>query len=241
MNFQLTTDFIRRLELLINNNDSKAILNHCADLLAPDIAEIITNLKFKDAKFLFDLYSEEMSADILIELEDDFREKLLDTLSSKEIVEEVIENLDSDDAADVIQELSHEKQKEVLLNIVNPQQASDLADLLSYDENSAGALMAKELIQVREKWSILRCVSEMREQAQNVNKVYTIYVINKQNQLLGTVSLKQLLLTPEKTFIGEIFNTNIISVTTNTSGEDVARIMNKYDLVVLPVVNKTTN
>ena len=238
MNFQLTTDFIRRLELLINNNDSKAILNHCADLLAPDIAEIITNLKFKDAKFLFDLYSEEMSADILIELEDDFREKLLDTLSSKEIVEEVIENLDSDDAADVIQELSHEKQKEVLLNIVNPQQASDLADLLSYDENSAGALMAKELIQVREKWSILRCVSEMREQAQNVNKVYTIYVINKQNQLLGTVSLKQLLLTPEKTFIGEIFNTNIISVTTNTSGEDVARIMNKYDLVVLPVVNK---
>ena len=86
--------------------------------------------------------------------------------------------------------------------------------------------------------SILRCVSEMREQIQNVNKVYTIYVINKQNQLLGTVSLKQLLLTPEKTFIGEIFNTNIISVTTNTSGEDVARIMNKHDLVVLPVVNK---
>jgi magnesium transporter len=238
MNFQLTKKFLNEIELLINNNDSKAILNLCEDLLAPDIAEIITSLNFTEAKFVLDLFSEEMSADILIELEDDFREKLLNKLSSKEIFYEVIDNLDSDDAADVIQELSDEKQKEVLSNIIDPQQASDLADLLSYNENSAGALMAKELIQVRENWSILRCVSEMREQAQNVNKVYTIYVVNKKNNLLGTVSLKKLLLTNEKTFISEIFNNHIISVTTNTSGEEVARIMNKYDLIVLPVVNE---
>ena len=238
MNFQLTKKFLNEIELLINNNDSKAILNLCEDLLAPDIAEIITSLNFTEAKFVLDLFSEEMSADILIELEDDFREKLLNKLSSKEIFYEVIDNLDSDDAADLIQELSDEKQKEVLSNIIDPQQASDLADLLSYNENSAGALMAKELIQVRENWSILRCVSEMREQAQNVNKVYTIYVVNKKNNLLGTVSLKKLLLTNEKTFISEIFNNHIISVTTNTSGEEVARIMNKYDLIVLPVVNE---
>ena len=238
MNFQLTKKFLNEIELLINNNDSKAILNLCEDLLAPDIAEIITSLNFTEAKFVLDLFSEEMSADILIELEDDFREKLLNTLSSKEIFYEVIDNLDSDDAADVIQELSDEKQKEVLSNIIDPQQASDLADLLSYNDNSAGALMAKELIQVRENWSILRCVSEMREQAQNVNKVYTIYVVNKTNNLLGTVSLKKLLLTNEKTFISEIFNTHIISVATNTSGEEVARIMNKYDLIVLPVVDE---
>ena len=238
MNFQLTKQFLNQIELLIKHNDSNTILNLCEDLLAPDIAEIITSLDFQDAKFVLDLFSEEISADILIELEDDFRERLLDTLSSKEIVEEVIDNLDSDDAADVIQELSDEKQKEVLSNIVDRQQASDLADLLSYDENSAGALMAKELIKVRENWSILRCVSEMRKQAQNVNQVYTIYVVNKQNNLLGTVSLKQLLLTSEKTFISKIFNTHVISVTTSTSGEEVARIMNKYDLIVLPVVNE---
>ena len=238
MNFQLTKAFLNKIDLFIKNKNDQAILNLCKDLLAPDIAEIIINLQIDEAKFVLDLFSEEMSADILIELEDDFREKLLNDLSSKKIVEEVIDNLDSDDAADVIQELSDEKQKEVLSNIINPQQASHLADLLSYEENSAGALMAKELIQVRENWSILRCVAEMRKQAQNVNKVYTIYVVNKKNHLLGTVSLKQLLLTHEKTFINEIFNTHIISVTTDTSGEEVARVMNKYDLIVLPVVNE---
>ena len=238
MNFQLTKEFLNNIEVLTKTKDAQAILNLCKNLLAPDIAEIIINLQPDEAKFVLDLFREEKSADILIELEDDFRERLLDNLSSKEIVEEVIDNLDSDDAADIIQELSDEKQKEVLSNIVNPQQASHLADLLSYEENSAGAVMAKELIQVRENWSILRCVAEMREQAQNVNKVYTIYVVNKENQLLGTVSLKRLLLTHEKTFINKIFNRHIISVQTDTSCEQIARIMNKYDLIVLPVVDK---
>lgn len=238
MNFQLTKSFLKKIKILIQNNKSKDIVLLCEHLLAPDVAEIIENLSFTEAKFILDLFDEELSADILVELEDELRERLLQNLSSKEIVEDILENLDSDDAADVIQELSDEKQKEVLSSINNPQQASDLADLLSYKENSAGALMAKELIQVREKWSILRCVSEMREQAQNVNKVYTIYVVNKMDHLLGTVSLKQLLLTNEKTFIREIFNTQVISVKTNTSGEDVARIMNKYDLVALPVINQ---
>ena len=185
MNFQLTKEFLNNIEVLTKTKDAQAILNLCKNLLAPDIAEIIVNLQPDEAKFVLDLFREEKSADILIELEDDFRERLLDNLSSKEIVEEVIDNLDSDDAADVIQELSNEKQKEVLSNIINPQQASHLADLLSYEANSAGAVMAKELIQVRENWSILRCVAEMREQAQNVNKVYTIYVVNKENQLLA--------------------------------------------------------
>jgi magnesium transporter len=238
MNFQLTKSFLKKIKILIQNNKSNDIILLCEHLLAPDIAEIIENLSFTEAKFILDLFDEELSADILVELEDELRERLLQNLSSKEIVEDILGNLDSDDAADVIQELSDEKQKEVLSSINNPQQASDLADLLSYKENSAGALMAKELIQVREKWSILRCVSEMREQAQNVNKVYTIYVVNKMDHLLGTVSLKQLLLTNEKTFIREIFNTQVISVKTNTSGEDVARIMNKYDLVALPVINQ---
>jgi len=110
--------------------------------------------------------------------------------------------------------------------------------LLSYEYNSAGALMAKELIKVNEDWSILRCVSEMRKQAQAVNNVYTIYVVNKMQKLIGTVSLKRLLLTPEKTFISDLYNQHVISVEANASGEEVARIMNKYDLIVLPVVNK---
>tara|TARA_B100001250_G_scaffold116455_1_gene98730 strand:- start:11798 stop:13141 length:1344 start_codon:yes stop_codon:yes gene_type:complete len=238
MNFQLTKEFIELIELLITQKKNSELIKLFDRLLAADIAEVLEVLDFGKSKYLFDLFNQELSADILIELEDYLRERFLDDLSSKEIVEEFIENLDSDDAVDVIQELPKKKQEEILSNIANPQQAIDLADLLSYEENSAGALMAKELIKVYENWSILRCVSEMRQQAQSVNKVYTIYVLNKDQKLIGTVSLKRLLLTPEKTFISKIYNKQIISVDTYTSAEEVAWIMNKYDLIVLPVVNK---
>tara|TARA_B100001142_G_scaffold329744_1_gene394167 strand:+ start:5123 stop:6472 length:1350 start_codon:yes stop_codon:yes gene_type:complete len=238
MNFQLTQDLINEIEILIDVKNRLALIQKCENLLAPDIAEIIEVLNLNDSKYLFDVLDDELKADILIELEEDLREKLLENFSSREIVEDVIDNLESDDAADVIQEFSKEKQEEVLSKIVDRQQASDLVDLLSYEENSAGALMAKELINVREDWSILRCVTEMRKQAQDVNNVYTIYVVNKNLELIGTVSLKTLLLTPEKTFISDIYNKQVISVKTNTSGEEVARIMNKYDLIVLPVINE---
>jgi len=238
MNFQLSTDFITKIESLIDNRNQEHLIQICQKLLAPDIAEILKALSFQNSKYLFDLFNEETGADILIELDEDLRDRLLENFSSTEIVEDVLDNLDSDDAADVIQELSESKQQEVLSKIINPKQASDLADLLSYEENSAGALMAKELIKVHEDWSILRCVSEMRKQAQTVNNVYTIYVVNKNENLIGTVSLKRLLLTHEKTFIRDIYNQQIISVKGNTSGEEVARLMNKYDLIVLPVVNE---
>ena len=179
MNFKLTKVLIDSIEFSILEENKDKLLFICKDLLAPDIAEILKSLDFEKAQYLFNLIDEELGADILIELEEDLREKLLFKLSSKEIVDDVIDNLESDDAADVIQELPAHKQKEVLSNITDPKQASDIADLLSYDENSAGALMAKELIKVHEEWSVLRCVSEMRKQAQDVNQVYTIYVINK--------------------------------------------------------------
>ena len=237
MNFQLTKEFIELIELLITQQKNGELIKIFDGLLAPDIAEVLELLDFKKSKYLFDLFNQELSADVLIDLDDYLRERLLDDLSSKEIVEEFIDNLDSDDAADVIQEFPKKRQEEILSNIVNPKQASDLADLLSYEDSSAGALMAKELIKVYENWSILRCVSEMRKQAQSVSKVYTIYVVNEDQKLIGTVSLKKLLLTPEKTFISEIYNKQIISVDTSTSAEKVAWIMNKYDLIVLPVIN----
>ena len=238
MNFQLTETFIKKIELLIENNKQDTLLQTCGQLLSPDIAEILKELTFSKAKYLFDLFSEERAAEILIELEEELRDQLLESLSSKEIVEDVIKNLNSDDAVDVIQELPQKKQEEVLSKIINQKEGSDLADLLSYEENCAGALMAKELIKVYEDWSILRCVSEMRKQAKSVNNVYTIYVVNKLDQLIGTVSLKRLLLTPEKTFITDIYDNHVVSVKSNNSGEEVARLINKYDLVALPVVNK---
>ena len=153
------------------------------------------------------------------------------------MLKNLIENLDSDDAADIISDLSTAKKVEVLSHIEDIEHASDIVDLLSYPENTAGGLMAKELIQVNEKWSVLRCVKEMRKQAEDVDKVYTIYVVNDHNILLGTLSLKKLLLTSEKTYIKNVYNEKVISVKADFDDEEVANIMDKYDLVVLPVVD----
>ena len=191
MNFELTKPFLDKLKLNLNERNDKQVLKICDRLLAPDIAEILKILNFKESKYLLSILNDEFSADVLVEVEEDIREKLLNDLSTDEIVEDVLENLDSDDAADVIQELPDKVQKEVISKISH---ATDVVDLLSYEDSSAGALMAKELIKVKEEWNVVRCVSEMRIQAKKVENVYTIYVVNDKNQLTGTVSLKKLLL-----------------------------------------------
>jgi len=234
MNFELTKPFLDELKLNLNKKNDKQVLKICDRLLAPDVAEILKILNFKESKYLLSILNDEFSADVLVEVEEDIREKLLNDLSTDEIVEDVLENLDSDDAADVIQELPDKVQKEVISKISH---ATDVVDLLSYEDSSAGALMAKELIKVKEEWNVVRCVSEMRIQAKKVENVYTIYVVNDKNQLTGTVSLKKLLLSEKRSQINKIFDNHVISVKSETSDEEVARIMNKYNLVVLPVVN----
>jgi len=178
----------------------------------------------------------EKAADVLVELEEDDRERFLKVLPSKTIAE-FIDKLDSDDAADVIGEFSEEKQEEVLSFIDNLEQAGDIVDLLNYDENSAGGIMAKELITVNENWSITTCLKEMRKQAEDVDEVYYVYVIDDNNVLKGTLSLKKLLLTPTNTKIKNIINEDVIAVKADTPSEEVAHIMDKYDLVALPVVD----
>ena len=186
--------------------------------------------------FLYQFIAEEKSAEILVELDDDLREDLLADLTAKEIAEEVIDNLETDDAADVIGELSEEKQEEVLSLIEDKDHASDISDLLTYPEDTAGGLMAKELIKVNENWNTLQCLREMRKQAEHVKQVHTIYVVDNNDVLLGSMSLRRLLLTETNTPIKEILKTEIISVKATEDDEAVANIMNKYDLIVLPVV-----
>jgi len=207
------------------------------DLHVADIAEILEELSTTDAQFLYQFIAEEKSAEILVELDDDLREDLLADLTAKEIAEEVIDNLETDDAADVIGELSEEKQEEVLSLIEDKDHASDISDLLTYPEDTAGGLMAKELIKVNENWNTLQCLREMRKQAEHVKQVHTIYVVDNDDVLLGSMSLSGLLLTETNTPIKEIIKTEIISVKATEDDNDVANIMNKYDLIVLPVVD----
>ena len=237
MNLKVTKLLIAEIETLIQNNQEKKITEKLENFFPQDIAEIISLLDFKNANYLFQLF-EKINAEILIELEESLRDRLLANLSSKKIAENVIENLETDDATDLIQDMPSHIQAEVLSHIENKEYAEDIVDLLSYEDQSAGALMAKELIKVKKTWSVLRCLGEMRNQAKGLDQVYTIYVVDNHDLLIGTVSLKKLLLTHEKTFIEKIYNNNIIAVNTKTTDEEVANIMNKYDLVVLPVINE---
>ena len=237
MKFELTKKFLEDISDKIDLKEFDEIKNSLSELHSVDIAELIEELDEERGKILFEIFEDEDSADIFIELDEENRESVLEDLTSQEIAEELIENLDSDDAADIISELNSQKKVEVLSHIEDLEHASDIVDLLSYPENTAGGLMAKELIKVNQKWTALRCVVEMRKQAEDVDQVYSIYVVDDNAILLGTLSLKKLLLASEKTIIKNIFNDKIISAKANLGNEEVANIMEKYDLVVLPVID----
>ncbi len=234
---EITAQLIEKISEQISKENTAKLQDLISDLHVADIAEILEELSITDAQFLYQFIAEEKSAEILVELDNDLREDLLADLTAKEIAEEVIDNLETDDAADVIGELSEEKQEEVLSHIEDQEHASDISDLLSYAEDTAGGLMAKELIKVNENWNTLQCLREMRKQAEHVKQVHTIYVVDNNDVLLGSMSLRRLLLTETNTPIKEILKTEIISVKATEDDEAVANIMNKYDLVVLPVVD----
>ena len=237
MNFELTKEFLDELRERIENKDDSGAYKMIEDLHPADIAEIYDELNIEEARFLHIMLDGEKAADVLIELEEDDRRRFLEVLPGDVIAKQFIDKLDSDDAADVLGELSEDKREEVLSSVENMKQAGDIADLLSYDENSAGGLMAKELITVNENWNITTCLKELRKQAEDIEAIYYVYVVDDDRKLKGTLSLKKLLLSPSTASIKDILNTDVISVKTDTDSEEVANIMDKYDLVALPVVD----
>lgn len=235
--FELTKRYIEKLKDLIQAGEEKKVLQLIGDLYAADIAEIYDEISIEETKFLFLLLDGETAADVLAELDEDDREKFLKILPSDVIARQFIDKMDSDDAADVIADLSEEKKEEVLLHIDDVDQAGEIVELLAYDEDTAGGLMAKELIKVNENWTILTCLKEMSKQAADVDEVYYVYVVDNNDILKGTVSLKKMLLSQNRSKIKDISNTDVISVKTDTYSEEVAIIMKKYDLVALPVID----
>ena len=235
--FELNEKFIAYLSNLIHNKDNDKINSLLKNVHPSDIADILEALNESEAQFLFELIEKEKSANVIVEVEDEVRDSLLSELSEKEIAKEVIDNLESDDAADLIGDLSDEKQEKVLSYIEDEEYFNTITDLLSYQENSAGSLMAKELIAVNENWSAKECLTEMRKQATKIKKIHTVYVVNNSNELVGTLSLRQLLISESNTQIEKIVKKNIVSIKAMESREIVANKMNKYNLVVLPVID----
>jgi magnesium transporter len=237
MQFELTAEYLEDLKGAIETKNNEFLNSTLHELYAADIAIIFNQLDVNEARYLYDLLDEQMAADVLLEVDDDKRERLLSTFSTKEIAEQ-LDNMESDDAADVINELPEEIQDEVLSHIEDIDQASDIADLLTYEEGTAGSLMAKELVSVYIEDTVSTCFDEIRVQTDNVDVMYAVYVVDANKKLLGMLSLKKLIISHPLTRIGEIYVPDVQMVKTSTASEEVAEIMQKYDLVVLPVVDQ---
>jgi magnesium transporter len=212
----------------------EALLN---DMHHADIAEILDELDFEEATYIFRVLDSDKTAEILLELEDDLRENILSRLSPKEIAEE-LDELETNDAADIIAELSQDIKAEVISELQDVEHAKDIVDLLRYDEDTAGGIMHKELVKVNENWNVLTCVKEMRIQAENISRVHSIYVVDDEDRLKGRLSLKDLLTTSSRTPISDVYIRKLNSVKVDTEDVEVARIMQKYDLEAIPVVDE---
>ena len=236
MAFEITDKFIEQLSDVIKSNDDKAITLLFEEVHYADIAEVLDEVSFDEAIYIIKLLDSEKTSEILMELDEDIREKILENLSTKEIAEEV-EEMDSDDAADIIGELSEERQKRVISALEDDELAADIKELLSYEEETAGALMAKELVKVYETWTVAGCMRRIRGQAKDVTRVHSIYVVDKEDKLIGRLSLKDLIIAKSEQKISEIYIDKVDSVNINEDDEEVAKIMAKYDLEAIPVVD----
>lgn len=237
--FELSKEIIQEISQLISNKKNKEIKKKVNEIHYADLAEIINELNFQESIYLIKLIDSDKTSDVLTELDEDVREKILERLSEKEIAGEIKE-LDSDDAADILSELSNEKQEKVISLIKDENITDNIRELLNYEEDSAGGLMAKELISVNENWSVLTCLREIRKQAKDITRVHSIYVLNKKKVLIGRLSLKDLITSPSKSKIKEIYIPKVDFVNVNDSADEVAKLMSKYDLEAIPVVNDKT-
>lgn len=222
---------------MIEQRNSKAVSEMIAEMEAVDIAHIFQNIDEEHRVFFYELMDNDVSAEMLLYLDEDERKDFLKNFSTKEIADEIIGEMDSDDAADIIAELPEHQQNEVIQHLDDEEHAQNIVELLRYDDDVAGGLMANELVKVNHNLSIISAVKEMRKMAEDLEEVHSIYVVDENDKLLGTLSLKKLLTTSTSTKIGDVYNSKIRSVQDNQPAEEVAHYIQKYDLLEVPVVD----
>ncbi|WP_242157066.1 magnesium transporter [Aestuariivivens sediminis] len=234
--FELTDELLDDVKGLIESREDRELKKRLDEFHYADIAEILDELDLEEAIYIIKLLDSETTSDVIMELDEDNREKVLRNLSDKEIAEE-IEELDTDDAADIIAELPEDRQQYVISQIEDEEHKAEIKELLAYDEDTAGGLMAKELVKVYETWTVAGCLRRIRGQAKEVTRVHSIYVVNKQEKLIGRLSLKDLIVAKSEQKIADIYISNVDYVNVNEEAEEVAKVMSKYDLEAIPVVD----
>lgn len=234
---EFTETDIQRIEEIIDSQQSEAAREEIRELHPADIAELFQSLNLRQAEWLFNLIDDkEKRADVLVELDEEDRKKLLEGMDPEQIGH-FIDLLDTDDAVDLIQELDKEDRDEVIQNIEDVEQAGDIVDLLQYDEDTAGGMMGTEMIVVNENLSMPDCLKEMRRQAEELDDIYYVYVIDDDERLRGILPLKKMITHPSVSKIKHVMEADPVSVRTETPIDEVAIDFEKYDLVAMPVVD----
>jgi magnesium transporter len=234
---ELTKEFIEELTSLIDSENSAELVPILDKLFPQDIAEVFDDINLDQAVYITSLLDDHKKVDVLIELEPDVKLKFFEGYSNQEIASTFFNHIESDDAADILNLMETSNSKEILRLIEDKDHSRNIASLLKFPENTAGSLMAKELIKVKLNWTVKQCTDEIRKQAEDVSNVFSAYVVDDYDELKGWVSLKQILLSNESTKVEQIYNDNVIFENTYASGEEVAASMNKYDIANLPIVD----
>lgn len=234
---EFTPEYLEQIRSIIEKRDEQAARHELDDLHPADIAELYQELDLDEAEFLYKLLSDDVAADVLMELDEDDRKKLLSSMPAEEIAKQFIEHLDTDDAVDIIQELDEEDRDEILAHIDDVEQAGDIIDLLKYDDDTAGGLMGTEMIVVNENWSMPECIKQMRYQAEDLDEIYNVYVVDNDYRLRGVLPLKTLITHPSVSKIKNVMEDNPPQVKTDTPIDEVALDFEKYDIVAMPVVD----
>ena len=237
MQFELTKEYLSEIREAAAASDENRLIGLFNEVHAADIAEIINELTTEEAKTVLHFLEPDRASDTITHLDEEDRKDLLNAYTSVEIAENFVENLETDDAADLIQELSEERREEVIAQIDDIDQASQIVDLLNYEEGTAGAIMGKEMVRVYEHLSVTESILELRKQAEDIENVYTVYVTDEKDRLKGRLALKKMLVAPTSAKIKDVYVSDIHWVKAGDTTEEVASIMEKYDLVALPVVD----
>ncbi len=234
--FEITHEYLERFKQAVREKDATFIRESLENVKHEDISALLEEFNSEDSKFVLDLLDKAVGADVIGDLEEDTRIKFLSIFTPEEIAE-YIDHMETDDAADILNELPIKTREEVLANLQDEKKSSYIVELLRYDEDCAGGLMAKELIKANVNWTVIECINEIKRQAKHVEKIYSVYVVDNDDKLLGRVSLKQLILAKSGAHVADIYESDIIVVHTYQKAEEIAEIMQKYDLDAVPVVN----
>ena len=234
---EIDEEYIDKVKSLIEQKDAENVKTLLTDLHPADIAELCNDLGLEEARFVYRLLDNETAADVLVEMDEDIRKEFLELLPSETIAKRFVDYMDPDDSVDLMRELDEDKQEEILSHIEDIEQAGDIVDLLKYDEDTAGGLMGTEMVTVNENWSMPECLKEMRLQAEKLDEIYYVYVIDDEDRLQGVFPLKKMITSPSVSKVKHVMRKDPISVHVDTPIDEVVQIIEKYDLVAAPVVD----